>query len=459
MAYTCHHLDKFVFANIDLAEEQLETKKKALIILAGASSSGKSFLSHSLKHALETNGHRCLIISLDQYNVGLSGIIPNKVNLHRFDNQLPNLKEIKEKIHDIIVDIPFEQKYGEEAIGKIKEAVSPLIASEDLADFLDGLKEEWGHLNFDEPTVYDLKEAGQDIQSLFKEEKVKAKSYSKIVSERIPSQEIWDGKDYDVLIVEGIYALNHVFLDELKGINPVKNYIEGNPKTLFLRRIVRDKQTTSASSAFTVKLYFNYIMDSYRETILPTRDAANIIFVNDFSFGELRTGEMFTSRDTLPIQNEGAAEELKKRSHILNVSYQKDYYFSVPDEKLENQNLLRFRELSFDGGKTFVPGSLVHKGAPKFRSDNKIIRPINILLDEEEIKEVWKTNDEAIFTFLDHGFMISGAEQKIKTRFVYQGQVFTLYDVKGKQSYLEITGCTNEAVLEEIRSLILKNNA
>ena len=137
----------------------------------------------------------------------------------------------------------------------------------------------------------------------------------------------------------------------------------------------------------------------------------------------------------------------------------KDRDIDVIEEKLENQNLLRFRELSFDGGKTFVPGSLVHKGAPKFRSDNKIIRPINILLDEEEIKEVWKTNDEAIFTFLDHGFMISGAEQKIKTRFVYQGQVFTLYDVKGKQSYLEITGCTNEAVLEEIRSLILKNNA
>ena len=53
MKYTCHHTDKWIFANTDLAEEQLEKSSKALIIIAGASSSGKSFLAASLKKAFE----------------------------------------------------------------------------------------------------------------------------------------------------------------------------------------------------------------------------------------------------------------------------------------------------------------------------------------------------------------------------------------------------------------------
>ena len=43
MKYTCHHAEKWIYANIDLAEEKLENHSKVLIVIAGASSSGKSF--------------------------------------------------------------------------------------------------------------------------------------------------------------------------------------------------------------------------------------------------------------------------------------------------------------------------------------------------------------------------------------------------------------------------------
>ena len=55
MKYTCHHTDKWIFANTDLAEEQLEKSSKALIIIAGASSSGKSFLAAKMKISIETS--------------------------------------------------------------------------------------------------------------------------------------------------------------------------------------------------------------------------------------------------------------------------------------------------------------------------------------------------------------------------------------------------------------------
>ena len=102
MIYQCHHLEKWANANIDLVEEVLEKNKKAVVVLAGASSSGKSYCARVLKQALEYNGHKAIVISLDNYNVGLSGIIPNKVNVNYFDGKISNIKEIIARIKDII---------------------------------------------------------------------------------------------------------------------------------------------------------------------------------------------------------------------------------------------------------------------------------------------------------------------------------------------------------------------
>lgn len=454
MKYTCHHTDKWVFANIDLAEEQLEKRPKALIIIAGASSSGKSFLAASLKKSFERQGKRCLTFSLDQYNYGLSGIVPNKVNLNYFHSSLENMPEIRKRIKDTIINVPFDKKYDWDVLPKIKEEIRDLLPEDKLEVFINALHDEWKKLNFDEPTVYNLPEAAEDIKLLFDNQAIYSKNYSKITSERMPSNIIWDGKNYDVIIVEGIYALNPNFVTRVSSFSPVKNFIEGNPKTLFLRRIIRDKKLTSASSAFTISLYFKYILDSYRKTILPSKDEADIVLENDFSFNELREGDLYTSRDTFPVENIDGLQELKKNSKIENVSYQKDFYFTVPGEKLENQNLLRFRERSLDGGKTYVPGSLVHKGAPKFRMDNKIIRPINVLLDERDISEVWSSNDDVIFSFLDNGFEISKAEEKIKTKLNYKGQEFSLYEVRGKQAYLEIGANPKEEIVSEVKNIV-----
>lgn len=454
MKYTCHHTDKWIYANMDLAEETLEERNKVLIVIAGASSSGKSFLSSSLTQAFKKNGKRCLTFSLDQYNYGLSGIIPNKVNFNYFNSSISNIEEISKRIKEIIIDIPFEKKYDDASIAKIREALVDLLSKDDLEKFLNGLSEEWKKLNFDEPTVYNLKEAAEDIEKLFKNQKIDAKNYSKFYSERLPSEKIFDGNDYDVVIVEGIYALNKEFVSRVAPLKPITNFIEGNPKTLFLRRIIRDKKNTSASTPFTISLYFKYIIDSYNKTILPNKEYADIVLENDFSFAELRTGDLYTTRDTFPIENENVIAFLKDNSTIEDVSYQKDFYFSVHGEKQENQNLLRFRERSFDGGKTYVPGSLVHKGAPKFRMDSKIIRPINVLLNENEITDVWSNNDDALFAFLNNGFQLANAEEKVKTKVIYKNQSFSIYEVRGKQAYIEIGQQTNLSVIEEVKNLV-----
>lgn len=454
MSFEYHHLDKFGFANLDLCEEMLENEKKAIVLISGASSSGKSFSAEFLKDLLDHNGHHAVIISLDQYDYGLSGIIPNKVALNDFQNRLQNLPEIEKRIKDIIIDLPFEEKFSDKTIALILKSIADLLSPTDLQRFGDGLKREWGLLNFDEPSVYALPEAAEDIKTLSRNGLIHEKRYSKLISERIPTTTTFDGKDYDVILVEGIYALDPSFLKDLEPLKVIKDFIDGNPKSLFLRRIIRDMKATGTPSAFTVKIYFKYIVKAYEETILPARKYADIILNNDISFRELRAGDLYTTRDTFPINNPTAIATLKAKGRIVSTAYEKDFYFVAPGENQEYNNILRFRETSPDGIVPYEPASLVHKGAPKARKDNKIVRPINVLLDETSIQDVWKDEESCLSDFLNSGFEINRVEKKLKTKIVYQGQALTLYEVIGRNAYLEFTGSYKKDADQQIRALI-----
>lgn len=454
MAKELHHIDKWGFANVDFGEEILEKNQKALILIAGASSSGKSYGAVFLKQMLEKMGHKACIISLDQYNVGLSRIIPNKVNLNYFDSSIKDMGRIYCKIKPIIENVDFSSKYDETRLSLIKDALKDDFNESDLDKFITGLGIEWSKLNFDEPSVYDLKEASRDIKDLLKGKTIEEKLYSKVVSERIKSNSIINGNECSFIIVEGIYALNDELLDELKGIEIVKNFIDGNPKSLFLRRLIRDMGSTSASTSFTAKLYFSSIMDSYRQTILPSRSKADLVLDNDMSFAELRSGNLYLSKNLYPVNSKEGLKRLEDNSLVVERSFQKDFYIVCANEKQEENNILRFRETSFDEGKTYKPASLVHKGAPKWRKDNKIIRPVNVLLDENCIQDVWKDEESCLYDFLTNGFMINRIEIKIKTRIIYKGYNITLFEAKDRNNNLEIGDDIPSSILEEVLNYV-----
>lgn len=454
MAKELHHIDKWGFANVDFGEEILEKNQKALVLIAGASSSGKSYGAVFLKQMLEKMGHKACIISLDQYNGGLSRIIPNKVNLNYFNSSIKDMGRIYCKIKLIIENVDFSSKYDETRLSLIKDALKDDFNESDLDKFITGLGIEWSKLNFDEPSVYDLKEASRDIKDLLKGKTIEEKLYSKVVSERIKSNSIINGNECSFIIVEGIYALNDELLDELKGIEIVKNFIDGNPKSLFLRRLIRDMGSTSASTSFTAKLYFSSIMDSYRQTILPSRSKADLVLDNDMSFAELRSGNLYLSKNLYPINSKEGLKRLEDNSLVVERSFQKDFYIVCENEKQEENNILRFRETSFDEGKTYKPASLVHKGAPKWRKDNKIIRPVNVLLDENCIQDVWKDEESCLYDFLTNGFMINRIEIKIKTRIIYKGYNITLFEAKDRNNNLEIGDDIPASILEEVLNYV-----
>ncbi len=452
---TYHHIDKWAYANLDMIEEALEKKQKAIVFIAGASSSGKSYLARYLHDVLRQNGHRSVIISLDQYNRGLSGIIPDKVKDNYFDGYIDHLDEIKSIIKDIIIDIPFDKKYDEKALSLIKEKISGYFSESDLNNFLRGLNEEWKVVNFDEPSVYDLKEAAGDVKKLFDGGVITAKNYSKVVSERVPTGEVMSGDDYEVIIVEGIYALDNDMVNEFKS-SPyvIRDFIDGNAKSLFVRRIVRDAKATSADNVFTISIYFKFIVKSYKETIFPNRLNADIILYNDMTFSELRAGELYTTKEEIRFTDKDLFETLLKNSQIQETIYQRDIYFNAPGENLLANNVLRLRCLSNDKGKTYTLSSLVHKGSPKVRKDNKIIRPINVLLREGEVNKVWKDEGECLRDFLIGGFLIGPVQRKIKYRLTYQGLSLVVREVEGDSYRIEFARETPQKVVKAFANAI-----
>lgn len=452
MAFEFHHMDKWAYANLDMIEEVLEKENKAVVLIAGASSSGKSYCATLLKNLLRKNGHKTCIISLDQYNVGLSAIIPNKVNLNYFHNSIPNMKEISKRIKKIIYDVPFDSKYKPEILDQIRYSIVDLLPEEDLETFIEGLGKEWAKLNFDEPTVYDMKEAAEDVKLLLQDRRVNTKEYSKVVSERVHSSRYIHGKDYEVIIVEGIYSLHSTLVNELKDVNTIKDFIDGNPKSLFLRRIIRDAKITSASSVFTISAYFKYIVKSYLSTINPCRQCADIILNNDMTFSEMRAGNLYTNRFVLHTMNKKVLEEIERQSTVVERVYQKDIYLSVEGEE-KSKNLLRLRCISSDGAE-YTPSSLVHKGLPKIRRDDKVIRPINVFLKEGEFFKVWPSLDDCLNDFAYAGFLVGPTEYKIKTRVEFEGTRLTLRDIKDHGYSIEFVNPPRPEVVNKIYKII-----
>lgn len=439
MCFEYHHMDKWAFANLDLIEESLEKQKKAVVLISGASSSGKSYAAKYLAALLESNNHRAVTISLDKYNFGLSGIIPNKVNLNEFHGKLEHIEEISKRIKNVIIDVPFESKFDRPVLPKIQKAVEDLVPEAEMNRFLDALYQEWKVLNFDEPTVYNLKEAAIDVKRLLHDENLLEKDYSKVISERVESNHLLDGSQYDVILIEGIYALDKEMVDNLRDIDTIKDFIDGNPKSLFLRRILRDAKLTSAHNTFTISLYFRYIIKSYMETIYPCRVHADVILNNDMTFSEMRQGDLYLTKDEIKTDSLAFVDHLKRHSEILSVTYQKDTYFTAEGEDPKLNNILRLRSVSLDGGKTYQPTSLVHKGTPKVRKDEKVIRPINVLLNESEFKEVWQSESDCLHDFLYAKFLIGPIQHKVKTRLVYKEQKITIREVEGVGAYIEFT--------------------
>lgn len=437
-------LNKWIYANLDLTEQILESYNKAIILVAGASSSGKSYASESLNQIFEQNNKKCVVISTDSYNKGVSGIIFDKVN-EKLGNTISPRDEIVSIIKDIIYHTDFENKFCKENLNQIKKQCSKYIPKPSMNLFLELLSDEFSKINFDEQSVYDLNAVSQDINKLCLNQPIKKRQYSKVISEQIETQEYINGNDIDVIIIEGIYALSQTLTNRLNFSQVITNFVESDPKTLFLRRVLRDNKQTSASSIFTISNYFKHIMPSYIETILPTKQNANLVFENNLTFAELRSGEKAEVKEKIQIRDYKFIKQLLENSTISSTSYHKDIYYCSKQEFVNKNNLLRLRMISTNG-KDYEPSSLVHKGEIKLRTDNKIIRPINLLIKEGDFFKIFNNFNDFDINMKNAGFKQERIVEKKRIRIKYLNQDLVIDDIKNEGVFIEFSNNNPEFI-------------
>ena len=81
---------EWLYSNLDLIEECKENNLKPVILVAGASSSGKSYMSNILSNFLKERNYRIATISTDDYNSGLAKDMFTLVNKKYYHNSLKN---------------------------------------------------------------------------------------------------------------------------------------------------------------------------------------------------------------------------------------------------------------------------------------------------------------------------------------------------------------------------------
>lgn len=432
-------LETWKASNLDLIEEALEKHNKAIVLIAGASSSGKSYAGHALTEFLGENGHKTLTISTDSYNVGISNIVFNKVNKNHFDNQLKNADILKDIIKDAIINLEFNDKFSKNCLIEIgKKSKQYFESHETLTKYLNLLKQGFEKISFDETTVYNLPLVATDVQSLANNETIMSKEYSKKISEQQPTNKYISGKDYDVIILEGIYALDDSVTKILNGQNVISNFIMADEKTLFIRRVLRD--SVFVPNTFTVKNYFQAVLPAYKKDILTKADKSDIIFANNMSFKELREGQVWSVHKRVKINNPNQIDNIIQNSKVISKIIFKDYFINSQPNPTAEESQLIFRVASYDGGKTFTPYGLVQKGIVKTRKDGKMIRPVNVFLNEEEMKTTFSNEKEFFDLIKDSDFKYIDQKTKQRTRLQYKEHDITIDKIKNDGTYIEWNG-------------------
>ena len=424
---TTNNLNEWLYSNLDLIEECRENNLKPVVLIGGASSSGKSFTSKMLKNFLIEHGYNPVVISTDNYNKGIAENIFDIVNEKYYNNTLQNKQHIVNNIRSIIIDSDFGRKFDDNNLQLIKKSCQSLLNT-NIDEFLSQLRYEFENINFDKKSIYDLNEVSHDLQSLIENKQIKEKSYSKVISERVDNKNIIDGKNIDVVIVEGIYALTDDITKNLSQKNLIKNFVDCNNKNLFLRRIIRDSQTTNCSKSFILKNYLQFVVPEYLNTVLPTKDNADLVLNNNMTFEELRQGKVEVQQKY--ELNQKQFKTILAHAKLVKKTVQTDTFFGNSDDDY----IVRLREEKENDSTKMT--SLIYKGKPKLRKDQSLIRPTLTLLDKNELS-VFKNKEELIESFANAGIKVSKTITKNRLLLSYK-DVLIKIDLMGDKIIMEL---------------------
>lgn len=402
---------------------------KNIVLIAGASASGKSYMAESLKKYLEGNGLRVAQFSSDMYYKGISRIITEKTFLHNveFVSYIDKCTTICDKVKDIICEYEFPEKFSTSNQVRILDMLHTVLP-EFVADrFMEKLKVEFDNINFDEPFCIDFNKLSHDINTINNGGHVYVPKYSFRTGESItPKSEPISKLNYDVVIVEGLYTLRDELLNIISLDNVLSVGINCDAKTLLSRRLNRD--INSDRCTFTpeqvIMSFLSQVMPAFYSYIYPTLNRADIIYNTTLTNNEINNSEKSIQIKYCAGNNLNAL--LKSNgARLVSKAVQRDYF--LEDRSRTDGITLRIREENGYATKLSI----------------KIKTPrLERAIQEYNLKDIMSKENRSISRLLQH-FKASGYDtlQVVnKTRRVYnlQGNIIKVDDVKNLGTFVEI---------------------
>lgn len=271
--------------------EQIISQNKQVVLIAGPSSSGKTTFSHRLSIQLRAHGRRPHPIAVDNYFVD------------------------REK--------------------------SP--------------RDELGNYNFEELECIDIPQLNADLAQLLAGEKVSLPTYNfKTGKREYRGDELQIGKE-DILVLEGIHALNNEMTPYILAEDKFKIYIsalnqlnidEHNriPTTdgRLLRRMVRDARTRNVFAADTIQGWYS-VRRGEQKNIFPFQEEADAVFNSSLLY-ELAVLKPYAEPLLFGISPESPGYlEAKRLLKFL------DYFLGISSEDIPKNSIVR----EFIGGSCF----------------------------------------------------------------------------------------------------------
>lgn len=156
--------------------------------------------------------------------------------------------------------------------------------------------------NFDLPATIDKEHFLDDISKLLRGEVVYKKEYT--FNNPLATPKMLEIKSAPILIIEGLFILH---FEEIAAVMDLKIFIDTEEEVALKRRLKRDLIERGYSEDDILYKWHNHVVPSYREYLLPYRDACSRVITNNSHVAE----------DIIQITEE-ISRDLKEKYQVLS---------------------------------------------------------------------------------------------------------------------------------------------
>lgn len=458
--------EEFETAVFESAFQALKRGEKPIVLVAGASASGKGYLTEKLQQQLELKGLKTFVLCLDDFYKGISLTITGKANTNFFNGKL-DCTSVADTVRNVIENSSFVDKFSNENCMQLINNFSPSYGIERATQLVQALKTEFERINFDEPDAVNLTEAAKVIEQFASNQPfsypVCGMDFAKGEHKHTAHAELTN--QYDVLVVEGLYALNNAMLSKLNvpAASMTKLFIHTDFKTMLVRRLSRDilQGRSSMSGEGNLRFMLEVVLPAYHKHILPSEQLADYFVVNQLGKSESYAKPKPEIQEKVMLKSKEQAKQVLSRLQQLGFKStgslsQEDWFFdSMASGTPDLENLVRLR---IENG---IVQTCLYKGCPIYSPDGKIVRPTEVFLSKDSFSHFKRRKEELIDLFIAGGLKPFATVEKKRMVWQQEGGAVTvnldqvnglgtIVELATKQSFAELNALKHQLGIENL---------